>query len=514
MLLGIQASRHPGIHAIISSPTIIMRMSDILKCDWRELFFNIGISFIHDMHKRFSGYYRFQECGTEEKRLFLECIKASGVAMEEFRIDMSARAMHGIDDDYTIGKNIERLMMQRSLYVEQFADRISEYIKNRDDIFSRSHICADATAIQGMINNPKHLPSESFICLMAKILNYPCMEFFFRVPLEKKLGFGSKETIGNMKATCLRIEARIKEGAIKMSENSTIMNNIAKAIKPGCNKYSRDLFYYKIYSITGWKHESVDLFSQNNGSCLWIGSGGREDETAKILVAASEILEVNVMNFFQNVEMNESRVKVVDECYKLMKHKKSQKEMEEKEKISDVKREKELKEKAEKFVNACKNGKELCCINGRRLNEYWKSDTSFLQYVSCLHALKYVMKDKPHKIVEELLELKEFKNILTDNDNEILKHAIHNVLTNRFNDIYLREFCIIATTKEVREAMYYEFSDCYAAELCIDNHEVLKSRNVRDMLWLVEFFTNNNPQYDTDNFNLKYKDALLKEILG
>lgn len=376
-----------------------------------------------------------------------------------------------------------------------------------------------------------------------------------------------RETIGKFggQSAEIRIDTeQQKQEQDKMSETKskyrTINQNIQQAIENDSTVIPK-IFYLNIYKMTGWKHVCQDRFTEDDSCNLQIDKGGREDEIAKIIAAASKILVVNPLNFFHNVEMNESRVKLANEIVRIQimeNYNQVKKEAEEKQngpkviirtplsvhefqrqecmfggsqwpqevinKIkvdinAEIKKQKasELIEKAHRFTFNCKCNPEKILNSMQEIHSDWTHDTEYLKYVDYRELMigaNGLIRRGRYLLIKGLIKIKEFKDMLTANDNEIIKLAIETAREHHVSREYLKIFCVIATTEEVRRSLYYDFSCNYTGEL-FGGDGSLKTNSLRDISWLVNFFTHNNPRDDdNDRISVKYKNALIKDILG
>jgi hypothetical protein len=189
-------------------------------------------------------------------------------------------------------------------------------------------------------------------------------------------------------------------------------------------------------------------------------------------------------------------------------------EKEEKKQESEDLKEEALKKKAEEFHYRCRHGGRITNDDNALCSE-WASDLSFLRYVDHTKALKEALHNRPANVVKVLVGLPGFMDVLTRNDNEILRCAINNVLLYPKTENTLKIFCIIAATPVCRDMLWKANYQDKLYELT-KKEGILRTKNLRDMMWLLTFFMNNCPLYDADEdeFEIQYKDALLKDILS
>jgi transcriptional regulator with XRE-family HTH domain len=400
----------------------------------------------------------------------------------------------------------------------------------------------------------RELPSASDIMRMAEVLNCRWRDFFDYVD--------TSESVADLYGKCLIEECKKgKQEQDKMSqtksEYSTIIDNIEKALNRSL--FSPCHLYNGIHEMTGWKHYTGGSFREEDGCLIRIDKGGREDEIAKIVAAASKILGVNPLNFFHNVEMNESRVKLANELVRMQimenyEHLKKEAEEKQNESIgclqwrqgviagtiplggsqwpqevinkikvdvnAEIKKQKasDLIEKAHRFTFNCKCNPEKILNSMQEIHSDWTHDTEYLKYVDCRELMigaNGMIARGRYLLIKGLIKIKEFKDIMTANDNEIIKLAIETAREHHTSRECLKIFCVIATTKEVRKSLYEDL-DCDYAEELFSGDDSLKTKNLRDLAWLIDFFTNNNPDYEGDpsDFEENYKNALIKDILG
>jgi transcriptional regulator with XRE-family HTH domain len=509
----------------IPSAKHIMIMADYLKCGWREFFAETNLLPNDRWIDRDSLYGQCLTLETnkriekEERVTLCPNFLLSKFPNHKVRLTMSVGNM-------TILGNIKEIITARLLErrgadfinAESFFRLIREmtgytlYSINEGSLWGGTFlICEDpenhihTIDIDNIINNHNYF--RKFIDEAAKIIL--AASKILKVDLER-LFMGVNMTYDKAELLIACIALKGAETCGKKEEVSKgyvqILENIKSAIRSsgGLTRFvatDRDI-------IAEWNgFGKLDRIHINFAKI----EGLKDVLTPHVLVKLSNALGLDVRDFFFS-DMDREMLDLRYECFKLLW--KDGAERAEKE------TEKELKDKAKakEFQKCCLGGGEMLGPD-YNLRSEWVQDTSFLKYVDCMTALKNAITYKPSRVIEELIKIKEFKDVLTICDNEILKHAIKNVLDstpNQNQEARLRTFCVIATTKEVRESMYGEIGGCYADELCIDNKIALRNQNARNMLWLIEFFTNNNPEYDNENdrFDVKLKDALLQEILG
>jgi hypothetical protein len=183
-------------------------------------------------------------------------------------------------------------------------------------------------------------------------------------------------------------------------------------------------------------------------------------------------------------------------------------------KESEDLKEEALRKKAEEFHYRCRHGGKITNDDNMLCSE-WASDLSFLRYVDHAAALKEALYNRPANVVKVLVGLPGFMDVLTRNDIEILHCAINNVLLYPKTENTLKIFCIIVATPVCRSALWKMTYQDKLYELT-KKEGILRTKNLRDMMWLLTFFMNNCPLYDADEdeFEIQYKDALLKDILS
>lgn len=99
--------------------------------------------------------------------------------------------------------------------------------------------------------------------------------------------------------------------SVNKFEYSDIIDNIEKELdKKDVFSLFFD-FYDRVYKMIGWKYVGVGNFREGDGCYIWIDGEGREDEIVKIVIVVFKMFCVDVISFFKNVKMRDSRIEIV-----------------------------------------------------------------------------------------------------------------------------------------------------------------------------------------------------------
>jgi hypothetical protein len=346
--------------------------------------------------------------------------------------------------------------------------------------------------IDNLYNNKKYVPEVTKIIFAAsKILNVDLESFFVGVDMTHDKAELLIACIALKGAETCGKKEEVSKGYVQ------ILENIKSAIRSsgGLTRLvatDRDI-------IAEWEEGGkIDRIHINFAKI----EGLKDVLTPHVLVKLSNTLGLDVRDFFFS-DMDREMLDLRYECFKLLW--KDGAERAEKE------TEKELKAKAAEFQKCCLGEGEMLGPDCNLRSE-WVQDTSFLKYVDCMTALKNAMTHKPPCVIKGLIKIKEFKDVLTSNDNEIITYAISKLIENPSNIFWLEKFCIIATIEKVRSAIYVHFGHNYTTKLSKEVGHLLEFRNIRDMLLIIKYFSSFHSNTDKDE-NCNYFDKILAQAI-